>query len=215
MKNTGTSSINTAYLLLMSLTAALGGFLFGYDWVVIGGAKPFYEAYFNIGHLPSLQGWVMGSAILGCLIGVTIAGSLADKHGRKPLMMIAAMIFIAASIGTGFSHNISTSYCLQEFSEVLQSELHQPFHPCIFQKFPGCHQRKIRFYKPINYGFRHPVCTDSQLVNCKTYYFYRKFSYVLERTNRMEVDVLGVRGSRIIILYNGVFHTRKSQVDDD
>lgn len=118
MKNTGTSSINTAYLLLMSLTAALGGFLFGYDWVVIGGAKPFYEAYFNIGHLPSLQGWVMGSAILGCLIGVTIAGSLADKHGRKPLMMIAAMIFIAASIGTGFSHNISTLIAYRIFGGI-------------------------------------------------------------------------------------------------
>ncbi len=119
MKNTTTSrSINTAYLLLMSLTAALGGFLFGYDWVVIGGAKPFYEAYFNIGHLPSLQGWVMGSAILGCLIGVTIAGSLADKYGRRPLMMIAALIFIAASIGTGFSHNISVLIAYRIFGGI-------------------------------------------------------------------------------------------------
>ena len=75
MENSLSSKTNSTYLLLISLTAALGGFLFGYDWVVIGGAKPFYEAYFNIGHMPSLQGWVMGSAIFGCLIGVTISGS--------------------------------------------------------------------------------------------------------------------------------------------
>lgn len=107
MKNTSTSPISHTYLLLISLTAALGGFLFGYDWVVVGGAKPFYEAYFHIGGLAHVQGWVMGSAILGCLIGVTISGSLADRYGRKPLMLISSLIFIAASVGTGFSGTIS------------------------------------------------------------------------------------------------------------
>ena len=96
MKNTENSETNIYYLLSISLIAALGGFLFGYDWVVIGGAKPFYETYFNIGDLPSLQGWVMGSAILGCMIGVAISGSLADRFGRRPLMLHAALIFIEA-----------------------------------------------------------------------------------------------------------------------
>ncbi|NLO69493.1 MAG: sugar porter family MFS transporter [Porphyromonadaceae bacterium] len=118
MKNTENSETNIYYLLSISLIAALGGFLFGYDWVVIGGAKPFYETYFNIGDLPSLQGWVMGSAILGCLIGVAISGSLADRFGRKPLMLLAALIFIVASIGTGFSHTISVLIAYRIFGGV-------------------------------------------------------------------------------------------------
>ena len=43
------------YLFLIALISAMGGFLFGYDWVVIGGAKPFYEQYFQIADSPSLQ----------------------------------------------------------------------------------------------------------------------------------------------------------------
>lgn len=74
---------NNFYLLLISLVSAMGGLLFGYDWVVIGGAKPFYEIFFAIENSPGMQGWVMGSAILGCLIGVTIAGSLSDKYGQQ------------------------------------------------------------------------------------------------------------------------------------
>ena len=70
------------YLFLIALISAMGGFLFGYDWVVIGGAKPFYEQYFQIADSPSLQGWAMSSALIGCLIGALSAGKLSDKFGR-------------------------------------------------------------------------------------------------------------------------------------
>lgn len=89
------------YLLLIALVSAMGGLLFGYDWVVIGGAKPFYEVFFGIADSPSMQGWVMGSAILGCILGVLVTGALADKYGRKPLMLAAAVIFIVSAVGTG------------------------------------------------------------------------------------------------------------------
>jgi SP family sugar porter-like MFS transporter len=95
-----------SYLLLISLVSAMGGLLFGYDWVVIGGAKPFYEVFFHIADSPAMQGWVMGSAILGCLIGVMISGSLSDRYGRKPLMTCAAFVFIIAAISTGAVNDI-------------------------------------------------------------------------------------------------------------
>ena len=60
---------NELYLFLIALISAMGGFLFGYDWVVIGGAKPFYEQYFQIANSPTMQGWAMSSALIGCLIG--------------------------------------------------------------------------------------------------------------------------------------------------
>jgi SP family sugar porter-like MFS transporter len=95
------SKYNHSYLLLVSLVSAMGGLLFGYDWVVVGGAKPFYEVFFNIGDSPLMQGWAMSSAILGCLIGVMVSGSLSDRYGRKPLMTLASLLFILAALGTG------------------------------------------------------------------------------------------------------------------
>ncbi|RVT74853.1 MFS transporter [Flavobacterium sufflavum] len=101
------SKNNSSYLLFIALVSALGGLLFGYDWVVIGGAKPFYEVFFNITDAPSMQGWVMGSAILGCLLGVMVSGSMSDKYGRKPLMIVASILFTLAAVGTGCVNSIN------------------------------------------------------------------------------------------------------------
>lgn len=95
------NNVNSRYLILISLIAGMGGYLFGYDWVVIGGAKAFYEVYFSIANIPWLQGWVMSSALLGCLIGVVISGGLSDKYGRKFMMILAATVFGLSAFGTG------------------------------------------------------------------------------------------------------------------
>ena len=58
-----------AYTYFICMVGAFGGLLFGYDWVVIGGAKPFYEAYFGIGSSPSDQGLAMTVALIGCMFG--------------------------------------------------------------------------------------------------------------------------------------------------
>lgn len=100
-------NINNRYLIIISLIAGMGGYLFGYDWVVIGGAKAFYEVYFSISDIPWLQGWVMSSALLGCLLGVIISGSLSDRFGRKFMMILAAIIFAFSAIGVGISKDIS------------------------------------------------------------------------------------------------------------
>ena len=95
------------FLYFICLVAAMGGLLFGYDWVVIGGAKPFYELYFDIAASPVLQGVAMSTALIGCLIGAMVAGALADKYGRKPLLITAAVLFTISAIATGAFNNFA------------------------------------------------------------------------------------------------------------
>lgn len=93
------------FLYFICLVSAFGGLLFGYDWVVIGGAKPFYEVYFDIAQSASLQGLAMTTALIGCLIGAMVAGSLADRFGRKPLLVTASILFIVSALATGCATN--------------------------------------------------------------------------------------------------------------
>ena len=85
----------------------MGGLLFGYDWVVIGGAKPFYELYFGISDSPLMQGVAMSTALVGCLIGAMVAGAAADRWGRKPLLTTASVLFTVSAIGTGLFNDFS------------------------------------------------------------------------------------------------------------
>ena len=90
------------YIWGISLVAALGGLLFGYDWVVIGGARQFYEVYF---HLTSaaLVGWANSCALIGCLLGSLAAGTLADRYGRRRILLAAAVLFAVSSVLTGWA----------------------------------------------------------------------------------------------------------------
>lgn len=99
---------NQIFIYFICLVSAMGGLLFGYDWVVIGGAKPFYEAFFDISGNEGMQALAMSIALLGCLLGATMAGFLADKYGRKKLLIFSAFVFFVSSWGTGASNNIPT-----------------------------------------------------------------------------------------------------------
>lgn len=101
------SLYNWKFLIGISLISAMGGLLFGYDWVVIGGAKPFYEPFFGIGGNAALQGWVMSSALVGCLAGALLSGWLSDRFGRKRLLILSAALFVGASLGTGGAGSLS------------------------------------------------------------------------------------------------------------
>jgi len=101
-------TFNRTYLLGISLISAMGGLLFGYDYVVIGGAKPFYEPYFGISGQPVMQGWVMSCALVGCLAGAVLSGWLSDGFGRKKLLIAASVIFVVSSIGTGAASDIAS-----------------------------------------------------------------------------------------------------------
>jgi MFS family permease len=87
------------YVWAISLVAALGGLMFGYDWVVISGTKPFYERFFQLSTAWE-EGWAMGSALIGCLIGAVLSGSLSDRFGRKRLLILSALVFVVSAIGT-------------------------------------------------------------------------------------------------------------------
>lgn len=89
-------------LWLAAASGALGGLLFGYDWVVIGGAKPFYERYFHLDS-PAIEGWAMSCALIGCLLGALSSGPLSNRFGRKRLLTLAALAFAVSSLGTGFA----------------------------------------------------------------------------------------------------------------
>lgn len=96
--NNAQTHLKMGYVWTICLVAACGGLLFGYDWVVIGGAKPFYEAWFSITD-PAQSGWAMSSALVGCVFGALISGWCADKLGRKLPLILSAVLFSASAWG--------------------------------------------------------------------------------------------------------------------
>src|SRR6218665_2397879 len=83
------------YVVLICAAAGLGGFLFGFDTAVISGAVNFLRVQFQLS--PAMEGWVMSSALLGCLMGAAAAGYLSDEYGRKKVLLASAVLFVISS----------------------------------------------------------------------------------------------------------------------
>ncbi len=96
----------SSYVWGIAIVAALGGLLFGYDWVVIGGAREFYEVYFHLTSA-SLIGWANSCALVGCLIGSLAAGYCADRFGRRRILLGAAVLFAVSSALTGWAYSFA------------------------------------------------------------------------------------------------------------
>ena len=98
---------NKMFVWKVSLIAAIGGLLFGYDWVVIGGAKPFYEAFFQITGEENVwvSSWTVSSALVGCLVGAVLSGFLTDHLGRKSILLLSACLFAVSAIWTAATSN--------------------------------------------------------------------------------------------------------------
>ena len=97
---------NPRYVWLISSVAAMGGLLFGWDWVVIGGAKPFFQRYFQLATEAQI-GWANSCALVGCFFGALMAGALSDKFGRKRLLILSAWMFALTSIGNALAQKFS------------------------------------------------------------------------------------------------------------
>lgn len=101
------AEINLSYVWMIAFVAALGGLLFGYDWVVIGGAKPFYEPYFHLTS-QSQVGWANSCALVGCFLGSLVGGRASDYLGRKRVLLASAFIFTLSSVLTGWAFHFSS-----------------------------------------------------------------------------------------------------------
>lgn len=96
---------STPYLILITLVAALGGLLFGYDTAVISGAIIFLKTEFSLNAMQ--EGWAVSSALIGCIAGVSVAGFLSDRFGRKTAMLTAGSLFLISAIGSAIPQSLN------------------------------------------------------------------------------------------------------------
>jgi len=97
---------STTYVFVVTLVAALGGLLFGYDTGVINGAIGPLKAHFSLD--PRQEGWAMGCALLGCALGAIGAGPLSDRFGRKKALIVSAILFFVSAVGTAVPRTLTT-----------------------------------------------------------------------------------------------------------
>src|SRR3954464_6217661 len=108
-----TALYNHKYIIGISFVSALGGYLFGFDFAVIAGALPFLREQFSL--TPVWEGFLTGTLALGCIAGCLIAGRVADKYGRKPGLLTAALIFAVSALGMAFSSSL-TIFLIMRFA---------------------------------------------------------------------------------------------------
>lgn len=99
-----TTNISRNYVLRITVVAALGGLLFGYDTAVIAGAIGYLQEKFNLS--PALMGWAASSAIWGCVLGAALAGYLSDRYGRRKILIITGFLFFISAIGSAIADNL-------------------------------------------------------------------------------------------------------------
>ncbi len=91
------NKISKWFVYRITLVAAIGGLLFGYDTAVIAGAIGFLKIRFHLS--PIMVGWIASCALIGCITGAMFAGSLSDKAGRKKVLILSAILFAVSSLG--------------------------------------------------------------------------------------------------------------------
>ncbi len=94
-----------AYLVGVCLVATLGGLLFGYDTAVISGAIGFLQKRFALE--PAALGWTASSALVGCILGVLMAGEVSDRLGRRRALLLAAILFFVSAVGTALPRSLN------------------------------------------------------------------------------------------------------------
>lgn len=99
------TTATSSYVVALSSVAAIGGFLFGFDSGVINGAVDALAHAF--GTRAATTGFAVASVLLGCAVGAFVAGTIADRHGRRPTMLLTAVLFLISAVGTGLAGSAS------------------------------------------------------------------------------------------------------------
>ena len=92
---------SATYLVLIACSGALGGLLFGYDTAVISGAIGFLKEHFRL--TADMTGWAASSLLVGCMAGAVVGGPLGDRFGRKPMLMVCALVFALSGLGSALA----------------------------------------------------------------------------------------------------------------
>jgi SP family sugar:H+ symporter-like MFS transporter len=95
------TTATSSYVVALSSVAAVGGFLFGFDSGVVNGAVDALAHAF--GTRAATTGFAVASVLLGCAVGAFVAGTIADRHGRRPTMLLTAVLFLISAVGTGLA----------------------------------------------------------------------------------------------------------------
>jgi SP family arabinose:H+ symporter-like MFS transporter len=98
--------INHRLVAFLSMTAALGGLLFGFDIAIITGAGPFLNDHFKLGDLG--LGWAFSSLLFGCIVGTIVAGRVTDLWGRRRVLLAVAVMFALTTVATGLAPSFAT-----------------------------------------------------------------------------------------------------------
>lgn len=101
---TAAPALNLRYILLISLVAAFGGFLFGYDTAVVSGAIGFLQKHFQLS--ADLTGWAASSLLVGCMAGAMLGGPMGDRFGRKRSLIFCAALFAVSSLASAMPHTL-------------------------------------------------------------------------------------------------------------
>ncbi len=96
---------NASYLAMISFIAALGGFLFGFDTAVVSGTLEYLRPQFELTSL--MEGVVVSAALVGCMLGALLAGNLSDRFGRKPILILSAVLFLISAIGSAIPPTVA------------------------------------------------------------------------------------------------------------
>lgn len=99
MEQAPATPVNLGYSLMTASAAALGGLMFGFDIAIITGAGPFIQEAFSLDALGF--GWAFSSLLFGCILGAAFAGLLVDRVGRRPVMLLVALVFGVTTLVTG------------------------------------------------------------------------------------------------------------------
>lgn len=96
--------LNSRFIWMISIVAALGGLLFGFDTAIISGTIPYIRPYFGLDEYS--LGWTVGAILIGCLLGALLAGTLADRYGRRYVLKACAVLFALSAIGVAVSTSL-------------------------------------------------------------------------------------------------------------